>query len=124
MNRDKAEAHGMHAGGHYSSKAKQPRKNKRPDLRHLKPTSIKGVYLAGDNNNRHEMPYAEYLMTGHWRRARAHAIQLAGSICTICSGKWRLNVHHLHYNSLWNEQANDVVVLCETCHHLLHVETK
>jgi hypothetical protein len=81
-----------------------------------------GVYLDGKRNVSKEISYSEYLLTLHWRRARAHAIKLAGGLCLICQSGFKLNVHHLHYCSLWNERANDVVVLCEWCHHELHAE--
>jgi uncharacterized protein YlaI len=79
-----------------------------------------GVFLDGNNAKQLEIPYTDYLMTGHWRRAREHAIKLADGKCSICQSTYRLNVHHLHYRSLWRERANDVVVLCETCHRRIH----
>lgn len=92
-------------------------------LRNLSSTDA-GVYLDGCNNKPKAMPYDRYLLTGHWRRARAHAIKLSDGRCTICQNDRNLHVHHLDYRSLWNERYNDVVVLCEVCHDNLHMAQK
>jgi hypothetical protein len=69
-----------------------------------------------------DLPYLDYLLTPHWRRARAKAIKLAHGHCSnpYCENTRDLEVHHLHYQSLWHERTNDVKVLCSTCHALQH----
>lgn len=31
-----------------------------------------------------------------------------------------MNIHHLTYDTLWNEQLSDVLVLCSSCHKNYH----
>lgn len=74
-----------------------------------------------------------YLKSRHWKLVRVKALQSANYECqcdgckvvhpehAIVPGKpfslvqW-LEVHHLHYRSLWREKPKDVVVLCSYHH--------
>jgi hypothetical protein len=45
------------------------------------------------------------------------------SACERCGKPWYLEgleVHHLHYESLWSESPDDVDVLCKRCHVRAH----
>lgn len=85
-----------------------------------KPLDLRGPLLHDGTREKQDIPYRLYLLTRHWRIARAKAIALADGKCSTCGDKYRLNVHHLTYAHLWHEYANDVSVLCETCHNMLH----
>ena len=64
----------------------------------------------------------------HWRQTRRKAIRQAGYRCQAC-GKSRLQykailqVHHLNYDNLGNEQEEDLLVLCKECHQKHHDKT-
>jgi len=62
------------------------------------------------------LPYAEYLLTHHWRQVRASALWRAKSRCQLCNGVHELNVHHRTYERRGCELPADVIVLCENCH--------
>jgi len=62
------------------------------------------------------LAYADYLLTPHWQRVRQAALRLAHSTCAACGHRHHLQIHHLHYNSLWHEHWWDVKVLCDWCH--------
>lgn len=68
----------------------------------------------------HTTEYVKYLNSPAWKAFRKHALEHAGYRCQRC-GKprlpSRLQVHHVHYDSLGQERLTDVRVLCmEECH--------
>lgn len=74
-----------------------------------------------------------YLHTPHWGRVSEGARQRAGHRCEECASLGRkgegirvmedepvsLEVHHLRY-AYWEEQPDDLLVLCRTCHEKSH----
>lgn len=69
---------------------------------------------------RKSLSYDEYLKTDHWQQVRSEALQRANYRCQLCCSKENLNVHHNNYENLWNEQLEDVVTLCRSCHAKFH----
>jgi len=58
-----------------------------------------------------------YYRTPHWVETAVAARRSAGYLCEDCGvGNQALHVHHLHYDTLWEEGAEDLRVLCESCH--------
>jgi hypothetical protein len=105
----RAETSYRRAANNFGSKRKKPR-----------PLDLRGQSLHDGIKEKRDVPYHVYLISRHWRIARAKAIALAGSRCSVCGDKRHLNVHHITYDNLWHEYANDVAVLCNTCHNMLH----
>ena len=66
------------------------------------------------------VPYKEYLKTAWWKFKREQKIRSVDGRCERCLKKNRLQVHHLHYRSLWGEKNYDLEVLCAGCHILEH----
>lgn len=65
--------------------------------------------------------YSEYLLSPHWRNTRNSALALAGYCCADCGATDRLEVHHLHYDSVGHENIEtDLRVLCHDCHQEEH----
>lgn len=64
--------------------------------------------------------YEDYLKTDHWRSFRLRAIKRAANKCQLCASTNRLEVHHNDYSRLGGELMTDVVVLCRSCHSLVH----
>jgi len=62
------------------------------------------------------LPYADYLLTSHWRRVRELALEQAGHLCDLCGHDDQLEVHHRTYERLGFERQSDLVVLCHDCH--------
>ena len=61
--------------------------------------------------------YRDYLDSPQWRKKRRKAIAIAGGRCSICGSTERLDVHHIHYRTLFRENpASDLRVLCRDCH--------
>lgn len=62
--------------------------------------------------------YRAYLLSDDWRSKRAKF--LVGKVCAGCGSRAKLHVHHLDYANVFNETADDVVILCEICHKRVH----
>jgi len=65
------------------------------------------------------MTYAEYLETEHWQEKRLEALERAGHRCQVCgTDQAPLEVHHNSYEHLFDEDPEDLCVLCDECHEL------
>ena len=66
------------------------------------------------------MPYSQfylsYLKSETWRKRRYAALERAGFRCELYPETDNLQVHHLSYERLGNEDPNDLLVIC-TGHH-------
>lgn len=71
------------------------------------------------------LPYAEYLQSEHWQDIRKAALKRSRYRCQVCNTSERtLNVHHRTYEHRGEEYAADVIVLCENCHEIFHLNGK
>ena len=66
------------------------------------------------------MPYADYLQTPEWTAKRELVLDRDSHCCHVCSSRESLNVHHLTYDRRGNEDLDDLVALCKTCHSCYH----
>ena len=67
------------------------------------------------------LDYQEYLQTEHWQHFKLEAIRHAGHKCQICNkDDCNLNVHHNNYDNRGRETFNDVIVVCDDCHNMIH----
>lgn len=65
--------------------------------------------------------YKEYLKTKHWKKAREQRLKIDGYVCSVCKSNKRLQVHHLTYENIHNEDVfTDLITLCEDCHAKVH----
>lgn len=65
-------------------------------------------------------PDADYWKSIHWMQYRRKLIKEAGYQCEYCAAHHEpLEVHHLHYNRVGNEQKGDTMVCCKMCHPIL-----
>jgi len=78
------------------------------------------VALAARRQELQEMPYREYLQTPEWRETRRQAIERAKGRCELCNSTVLLRVHHKSYERRGEEQKEDLIVLCESCHAKFH----
>lgn len=72
------------------------------------------------------MDYNTYLTTKHWNKIRTKKLKHR-PYCQVCRIQKNLQVHHKYYslkNSqesiLFNEKLTTLIVLCNSCHRLLH----
>ena len=65
--------------------------------------------------------YADYLKSTHWMIVRNERLAIDNYKCKFCGSMRNLQVHHLYYDTLWNEKPEEALVtLCEDCHKKLH----
>jgi len=61
--------------------------------------------------------YAAYLKTRHWHRLRLKYFESFGCKCYHCdTRKPPIQLHHLTYVRLGNEDLGDLISLCRKCH--------
>lgn len=60
--------------------------------------------------------YQEYLASDAWRSKREQRLALAGHRCEVCRLNHKMNVHHLTYARIFNEDMADLLPLCEFHH--------
>lgn len=64
--------------------------------------------------------YLAYIQSPRWMKKRARRLCFDQHKCCYCKGSVRLQVHHLHYDHLFNETMWDLITLCFQCHEELH----
>jgi len=64
--------------------------------------------------------YSEYLNTKHWVALRSKFKSKQVKECVMCGSIKNLNIHHMTYERLGNENFDDLVFLCKDCHTKLH----
>ena len=69
-------------------------------------------------------PYAEYLQSPEWAEKRHQTLLFWDNRCSICGSINGLDVHHRTYERRAEEYANDLVVLCRSCHTIFHSNSK
>lgn len=65
--------------------------------------------------------YRDYLKSDKWIEIRQYMIEMYGSTCQMCLKKTdKLQVHHLTYDNIFNEEPEDLILLCSKCHQREH----
>jgi len=65
--------------------------------------------------------YWDYLDSNHWKNFRRTYLENLGLYrCEFCHAGAPLNLHHKTYKRLGNENLDDVVLVCESCHTAIH----
>lgn len=63
--------------------------------------------------------YKQYLLSNEWLSIRLD-ILTSRKVCERCGSKKRLQVHHKHYRNIFNEEPEDLELLCDRCHKKEH----
>lgn len=70
--------------------------------------------------------YVRYLGSKEWRERCAPVLERAGGRCEDCGAPPAagdtLEVHHLHYGTLYAERPEDLAALCSGCHRRRHAK--
>lgn len=72
--------------------------------------------------NRHE--YLKYIQSDHWKELRTLKAQTAGKKCIVCGVTYPLHCHHIRYKNFTDCTLDDLVMLCEAHHDILHRSIK
>jgi len=80
----------------------------------------KGVHCVstGENTNTKD----QYESSDYWKRFRFDVISRVAGHCQCCGLTNLLDIHHIHYETLGNEDLCDIVPLCKECHDREHSE--
>ena len=70
--------------------------------------------------------YVEYINSKHWENfKREYSSKNKIDRCYLCSRKLKeYHFHHTNYENVGNEKANDVRVVCPSCHRIYHDNNK
>jgi hypothetical protein len=63
--------------------------------------------------------YKAYLLSDKWKEIRDRIVANSNG-CVVCDSTDSLNVHHKTYKNIGNENDNDLIVLCKSCHGKFH----
>lgn len=80
-------------------------------------------YYRGIDEAKHEwrILYTEYLSSNDWKTIRDRRIEFDDYNCVMCSSTIILQVHHLTYKNVGEEDfINDLITLCKSCHSAVH----
>jgi len=65
--------------------------------------------------------YYKYLQSDEWKKKRLERLKLDKFQCQVCGNRsGTLDVHHTTYQTLHNENINDLITVCRNCHTKLH----
>jgi len=64
--------------------------------------------------------YKEYLVSPEWQRLKTLKLKQADNRCQLCNSPDKLNIHHRTYKRIYEEDLNDLTVLCSYCHYRFH----
>jgi 5-methylcytosine-specific restriction endonuclease McrA len=68
----------------------------------------------------HKKKYLEYLESDTWAAIKLDLYAIRGKKCEKCGTKKQIQVHHIHYSNLYNEEPEDLILLCSGCHKKEH----
>lgn len=67
----------------------------------------------------------DYYNTSEWQRKRNERLKLDGFKCARCGFTRALEVHHLNYERVFNEDVSrDLITLCKRCHAEIEMQKK
>lgn len=66
------------------------------------------------------MDRKNYLQSSEWKKKRFERIKKDDGCCVLCGRKNGLVVHHLTYEHYGNENIDELITLCRSCHYRLH----
>lgn len=69
---------------------------------------------------RYKKKYQDYLKSKEWAEIKLDLYQTRGKKCEVCGSNKRIEVHHKHYNNVFKEEPNDLLLLCHDCHSKEH----
>jgi len=64
--------------------------------------------------------YRKYLQSSEWIELKIDLFEKRGKKCEKCDSKYNIQVHHLTYRNVFNEEPEDLIILCAKCHQKEH----
>lgn len=70
-----------------------------------------------DRDTINPQQYDAYLKSAAWQEKRSARLKIDGYTCQLCRRTTGLQVHHLNYENIYNEDIyRDLITLCKECH--------
>lgn len=70
--------------------------------------------------SKHKQKYYDYLNSKEWADIRLDMYEIKGNKCERCGNKQQLEIHHISYKNIFNEEPEDLELLCRSCHQKEH----
>lgn len=93
------------------------------------PVAVVALWLSGYFKDRIENNWIdvnkkqEYIKNSPiWQEKRKERLSKDNNRCYSCDTTKRLQVHHITYKRLYNENITDLVTLCRSCHQEVHTK--
>lgn len=64
--------------------------------------------------------YQNYLLSNEWAQLKIDIYEARGRKCEQCGNTRQLHIHHLTYKNIYNEEPEDLIILCKPCHEKEH----
>ncbi len=67
--------------------------------------------------------YNDYIVSKEWYQLKIDILEKRGSCCERCNKSKPYNIlqlHHLTYERLFNEEPQDLILICPKCHRKEH----
>lgn len=64
--------------------------------------------------------YDKHLLSPLWRHKKDKIHRRDGERCQVCGNNDLFDVHHLTYERVFVEKLTDLVLLCKSCHRIVH----
>jgi 5-methylcytosine-specific restriction endonuclease McrA len=77
---------------------------------------VKPGHFAKRRPEKPRTRYQRYLRSPQWKAKRRAVLERDRHLCVHCGNGWRLEVHHLTYERLYDELLTDLATLCRDCH--------
>ena len=74
----------------------------------------------GDIEDIDFVEYSKYIRTKKWKTLASLVKEKAGNKCVFCGSEKKLVAHHHNYINLYNETEDDLICVCNICHHKMH----
>jgi len=66
--------------------------------------------------NKWKKKYKKYLLSKEWNDIKIDLFEFRGKKCERCGSTNQIQVHHLTYKNVFNEEPEDLEILCKVCH--------
>ncbi len=64
--------------------------------------------------------YLSYLSSQEWKHKRINVLGMANWTCQECQVRTAVEVHHLDYRDVGDEDYDQLMAVCQDCHRDLH----
>ena len=87
------------------------------------PSDWRKAFVVGNRQPAHfwSLLYNAYIRSTAWKRKRQERIEAAKAVCENCGGK-AVQVHHVSYDRIGDEDDGDLKALCVECHDKIHAK--